>query len=82
MREIFAGGGEMGALMAAHDWSRTPLGPPRTWPQSLKAAVGIMLTSRFAIANREVSMMPTAAFRLCGQFRGGPSGVRDLRGRP
>ena len=49
MREVFAGGGEMGALMAAHDWSQTPLGPHRNWPQSLKTAVGIMLTSRFAM---------------------------------
>ena len=31
--------------MRGHDWSRTPLGPPDTWPQSLKMAVRIMLTS-------------------------------------
>ncbi len=43
---LFAGGGEMGALMRACDWSRTPLGSPHTWPQSLKTAVRIMLTSR------------------------------------
>ena len=43
---LFAGGGEMGALMRTHDWARTPLGPPRSWPQSLKTAVRIMLTSR------------------------------------
>ena len=49
MHGIFAGGGEMGARMAAHDWSRTPLGPTETWPQSLKTAVGIMLASRFAM---------------------------------
>ncbi len=30
----------------AHDWSRTPLGLPETWPQSLKTAIRIMLTSR------------------------------------
>ena len=40
------GGGEMGALMRAHDWSQSPLGPPPSWPQSLKTAVRIMLTSR------------------------------------
>src|SRR5690349_14226590 len=43
---LFAGGGEMGALMRACDWSCTPLGSPHTWPQSLKTAVRIMLTSR------------------------------------
>ena len=44
--ELFAGGGEMGALMRAYNWSTTPLGPPGDWPQSLKTAVRIMLTSR------------------------------------
>ena len=44
--QFLAGGGEMGALMRAHDWSHTPLGPPCDWPQSLKTAVRIMLTSR------------------------------------
>ncbi len=41
-----AGGGEMGALMRAKDWSTTPLGPVEDWPQSLKTCVRIMLTSR------------------------------------
>ena len=40
------GGGELGALMRAHDWTQTPLGPPARWPRSLKTAVRIMLTSR------------------------------------
>jgi signal transduction histidine kinase len=44
--EFLAGGGEMGALMRAFDWTRTPLGRPGQWPQSLKTAVRIMLTSR------------------------------------
>lgn len=43
---FLAGGGEMGALMRALDWRATPLGPPERWPQSLKTAVRIMLTSR------------------------------------
>src|SRR6476619_5711924 len=43
------GGGEMGARMRAIDWSRTPLGPPERWPQSLKTVVRIMLTSRQAM---------------------------------
>ncbi len=38
----------MGARMRAFDWSETPLGAPEIWPQSLKTAVHIMLTSRFA----------------------------------
>ena len=43
----FAGGGEMGRLMMAKDWSKTPLGPVERWPQSLKTAVRILLCSRF-----------------------------------
>ncbi|MCO6417132.1 ATP-binding protein [Siccirubricoccus sp. KC 17139] len=43
---FLAGGGEMGALMRRHDWAATSLGPPGSWPQSLKTAVRIMLTSR------------------------------------
>ena len=43
---FLAGGGEMGSLMRALDWAATPLGSPEQWPQSLKTAVRIMLTSR------------------------------------
>lgn len=43
---FLAGGGGMGALIRAHDWTQTPLGAPSAWPQSLKTSVGIMLTSR------------------------------------
>jgi hypothetical protein len=45
----FAGGGTMAAQMRRHDWSATPLGRPESWPQSLKTAVGIMLSSRYAM---------------------------------
>jgi PAS domain S-box-containing protein len=38
--------GELADLIASFDWAANPLGPPETWPQSLKTAVGIMLTSR------------------------------------
>ena len=43
---FLAGGGELGALIRNHDWASNPLGPPEAWPQSLKTAVRIMLTSR------------------------------------
>jgi PAS domain S-box-containing protein len=39
----------MGARMRAFDWSATSLGAPETWPGSLKAAIRVMLTSRFAM---------------------------------
>ncbi|HEY4919585.1 MAG TPA: PAS domain S-box protein, partial [Xanthobacteraceae bacterium] len=44
--QFLAGGGELGALMRAHDWAATSLGPAADWPRSLKTAVRIMLTSR------------------------------------
>lgn len=43
------GGGEMGARMRAHPWADSPLGPPDTWPQSLRTLVRIMLDSRYAM---------------------------------
>ena len=48
-RECFAGNGEMAARMQAFDWSKTPVGPVELWPQSLRTAVRIMLTSRYAM---------------------------------
>ena len=38
-------GGEMGAHVRAFDWTTTPLGPPQTWPQTLRSVVRIMLDS-------------------------------------
>jgi PAS domain-containing protein len=45
--EFLEGGGAVGALMRAHDWSRSPLGVPASWPQPLKTVVGLLLQSRF-----------------------------------
>jgi signal transduction histidine kinase len=44
--EFLTGGGEMGELMRTRDWSKTPLGEPANWPQSLKTCIRIILTSR------------------------------------
>jgi PAS domain S-box-containing protein len=33
--------------MRAHDWSRSPLGAPETWPPSLRTVVGLLLQSQF-----------------------------------
>ena len=43
---FLAGGGEMGALLRSHPWGDTSLKSPEHWPQSLKTAIRIMLTSR------------------------------------
>lgn len=45
--KLFAGEGEMRALMRATNWSQTKLGPVETWPSSLKTMLGVVLGSRF-----------------------------------
>lgn len=47
--QFLLGGGELGELIRAHNWSATPLGPPERWPQSLRSAVSILLPSRAQI---------------------------------
>ena len=43
---LFAGDSDMARRMRQFDWSATSIGPSHAWPQSLKTAVRIMLTSR------------------------------------
>ncbi len=45
----FAGGGEMGNLIRSKDWGETVFGPVEAWPQSLRTAISIMLSSSFAM---------------------------------
>lgn len=47
--QVFAGGGEMGALMSALDWSKTLLGPVSTWSQALRTTVGLLLRNPFPL---------------------------------
>ncbi|HJT89554.1 MAG TPA: GAF domain-containing sensor histidine kinase, partial [Bryobacteraceae bacterium] len=47
--DLFAGGGEMGALMRAFDWGATPLGPPETWSQTLRVMTRMLLSNSFPI---------------------------------
>ena len=44
--DLFADGGETGALLRAHDWASSPLGAVDAWPQSLKALAGLIAGSR------------------------------------
>jgi PAS domain S-box-containing protein len=46
---FMSGGGEMGALMRAMDWSSTTFGPVAGWSQALRSAVSICLTTRFPV---------------------------------
>jgi hypothetical protein len=43
---FLSGGGVCGQLVRSFDWTATPLGPPETWPNSLKTTAGILLNSR------------------------------------
>jgi PAS domain S-box-containing protein len=47
--QVFSGGGELGERIRSFDWSSTPMGPISTWPQSLKTAVRILITSRYSM---------------------------------
>ncbi len=46
---VLAGGGELGTLMRAFDWSKTPLGPVERWPQSLRSLLSMLLPSKAQI---------------------------------
>ncbi len=41
------GGGEMGELTRKKDWSKTAVGNPESWPQSLRTTLSIILHSKF-----------------------------------
>lgn len=60
------GGGELGALMRSMDWSKTRLGPPETWPESLAISLNACLNSRFPILiwwGPELVMLYNDAYR-------------------
>ena len=44
--DFLSGGGALGKLIRTYDWRSTPLGDPETWPQNLKLALRIILSSR------------------------------------
>ena len=60
-----AGGGEMGALTRAKDWSGTPLGPAETWPESSKGGTVDAACRATAVAMRANPLdIPFAAIYL------------------
>src|SRR5215470_5674147 len=50
IESVFAGSGEMAALMRAFDWSTTPLGSVEQWPQALRICVQIVLGSGYPMS--------------------------------
>lgn len=47
MKADFIPNTEMGNLIRANDWSKSPVGPIDTWPQSLRTTLSIILNSKF-----------------------------------
>lgn len=46
-KRLSTGGGTMGAMVRAHDWGATPLGPADGWPHELISATSLCLHSAF-----------------------------------
>src|SRR5688572_20850607 len=45
--KFLEGGGELGELTRSFDWSKTSVGSPENWPQSLRTTISIVLNSKF-----------------------------------
>jgi hypothetical protein len=66
MSVVFRADQEIGRDLAAIDWTSTPLGPVDGWPQSLRTAVDILLSSQFAMWmawGPELTFFCNAAYR-------------------
>ncbi len=63
---VFGADPDVGRDLAQVDWAATPLGPPSGWPQSLRTAVSILLSSRFPMWmawGPELTFFCNAAYR-------------------
>ena len=63
---VFGADPDVGRDLAQVDWAATPLGPPSSWPLSLRTAVSILLSSRFPMWmawGPELTFFCNAAYR-------------------
>lgn len=63
---VFRADQQIGRDLAAVDWASTPLGPAEEWPQSLRTAVDILLSSQFSMWmgwGPELTFFCNAAYR-------------------
>ncbi|WP_193044784.1 SpoIIE family protein phosphatase [Mycolicibacterium baixiangningiae] len=63
---LFGADPDVGRHLAEVDWTATALGPPAAWPQSLRTAVSILLSSRFPMWmawGPELTFFCNAAYR-------------------
>jgi PAS domain S-box-containing protein len=79
--EWIAGQGEIGARVAAFDWSTTPLGPIGGWPGAVRNAVMLCLGSLFPMALRLGEDRITIYNDACRDVYG-PERFEDALGRP
>jgi signal transduction histidine kinase/ActR/RegA family two-component response regulator len=63
---FLSGGGELGAMMRAHDWSTSALGAPQDWPPALRTVVGLLLNAKFPMF---VAWGPQLAFLYNDSYR-------------
>src|SRR5947208_8549728 len=77
-RGWMVGGWEMGKLIRSMDWSKTPLGPIESWPQSLRTTVSLCLSSNFPIAlawgPKHVQIYNDGYWPICGEKHPGSMG--------
>lgn len=63
--------GEMGKLIRSMDWSKTPLGPIKSWSQSLRTTVSLCLASNFLISitwgQERVLIYNDGYWSICGE---------------
>jgi signal transduction histidine kinase/DNA-binding response OmpR family regulator len=73
LQRLFPGKSELAARMRAFNWSSTALGPVNAWPENLRVALGICLTSRFPMQvwwGPELTMFYNDAFiSLLGRIK-------------
>ena len=79
--EWIAAQGEIGARVAAFDWSATPLGPIEGWPVAARNAVMLCLGSLFPMTLRLGEERITIYNDACREIYG-PERFRDALGRP
>jgi signal transduction histidine kinase len=70
-QDWLVGGGKMGELIRSMDWSKTPLGPIESWPQSLRTTVSLCLASKFPISlawgPKHVQIYNDGYWPICGE---------------
>ena len=68
--KFLSGGGETGKLIRSIDWSKTSIGNPEKWSQSLRTSVSICLNSHFPVllwwGNDFVKIYNNAYYKIIG----------------